>query len=84
MRRGRRIVFRAFAEEVTKAALALTAKFTDEHDQYLDVRREAARALGMIGPAAKACIPELDKVLTDRRPSVRREAAWTCGRMGRP
>lgn len=51
-------------------------------DKYEDVRREAVFALGMIGPAAKACIPRLTERLSDRQP-VRNAAAWTCGRMGK-
>jgi len=52
-------------------------------------------ACGMIGPAAKTCIPHLPKRLVDRslaaqpwleqaeRALVERAAAWTCGRMGK-
>ncbi len=75
-------------EEVEKATVALTSKFNEDYDQYSDVRREAVRALGMIGPAAKSCIPKLTKGLTDfklhsdEHTMVRQQAAWTCGRMG--
>ncbi|MBM4038427.1 MAG: hypothetical protein FJ290_07925 [Planctomycetes bacterium] len=79
-------------DEVEKAAQALMAAFDDK---YSDVRREAVTACGMIGPAAKACIPLLPKRLVDRsltkhpweeqaeRALVERAAAWTCGRMGK-
>jgi HEAT repeat protein len=80
------------SEEVEKVAQALTAKISSDWDQYSDVRREAARALGMIGPAAKSCIPKLKRVMTDHVGDfksqfmehllARRAAAWTCGRMG--
>ncbi len=80
------------SDEVEKVAQALTAKVSDDWDQYSDVRREAVRALGMIGPAAKSCISKLKRVMTDHVGDfksqfmehllARREAAWTCGRMG--
>jgi HEAT repeat protein len=75
-------------DEVEKVTQALTSKFNEEYDQYSDVRREAVRALGMIGPAAKSCIPKLTRALTDfakhseQHQMVRQQAAWTCGRMG--
>jgi HEAT repeat protein len=72
------------AEQVTQALVVL---FEDSYD---DVRREAVAACGMIGPAAKSCIPHLTDRLKDwprRLPDdgtrlVRKAAAWTCGRMG--
>jgi HEAT repeat protein len=76
------------SEEVEKVTQALTAKFNEDYDKYSDVRREAVRALGMIGPAAKSCIPKLTRALTDfklhsdEHTMVRQQAAWTCGRMG--
>ncbi len=55
-------------------------------DQYPDVRREAATACGMIGPAAKACIPHLVPLLKEppgAQPNiVSMAAAQTCVRMG--
>jgi len=68
--------------EVDGVVKALIPRFTDK---YQDVRRESVRACGMIGPAAKACIVHLTPPLTEPIPTcfgVRREAAWTCGRMG--
>ncbi len=78
------------SEEIEKVAAALTSKFNEDYDQYEDVRRESVRALGMIGPAAKSCIPKLTRALKDHGNhlpdlrGVRKEAAWTCGRMGAP
>jgi len=69
--------------EVDGVVKALIPRFTDK---YQDVRRESVRACGMIGPAAKACIPHLVPPLSEPIPTcfgVRREAARTCGRMGR-
>ncbi len=76
------------SEEVDRVAAALAAKFNEDYDKYSDVRRESVRALGMIGPAAKRCIPKLARALTDfvlyskEHQLVRQQAAWTCGRMG--
>lgn len=76
------------SEEVDRVAEALASKFNEEYDQYADVRREAVRAIGMIGPAAKKVIPKLTRALTDyvqystEHQMVRQQAAWACGRMG--
>jgi hypothetical protein len=81
------------SEQVEKVTQALVAVFTDK---YSDVRREAVKACGMIGPAAKSCIPHLPRMFDDelhhakpqRGPShsemymVHSAAAWTAGRMG--
>jgi hypothetical protein len=71
---------------VEKVTQALMAVF---EDKYSDVRREAVTACGMIGPAAKSCVPALSKRFDDtewlKDPEcilVRRAAGWTCGRMG--
>jgi hypothetical protein len=75
-------------EEVEKVAQALAKKFNEDYDKYPDVRREAACALGMIGPAAKSCVPKLTAGLTDFQEhsadhfTVRMAAAWAAGRMG--
>jgi hypothetical protein len=71
------------SEEIDKVTEALTASF---RDLYEDVRREAATACGMIGPAGKACIPHL-KPLLEEPPGAGPNAnsvatAWTCERMG--
>lgn len=76
------------SKEVTKVALALTAKFNEDYDTHSDVRRESVRALGMIGPAAKICISKLTRGLrdykehSDEHNMVRQQAAWATGRMG--
>ncbi len=76
------------SEEIEKVTKALVAKF---NDQYPDVQRESVRACGMIGPAAKSCIPHLDGKLKgftggnwnrDAATLVREQAAYTCMRMG--
>lgn len=76
------------SEEVNKVAEALASKFNEDYDPYSDVRREAVRAIGMIGPAAKCVIPKLTRALTDfkkyskEHQMVRQQAAWSCGQMG--
>ena len=76
------------SEEVEKVTKALVAGF---NDQYSDVQREAVRACGMIGPAAKSCIPHLGGKLKgftggnwnrDAATLVREQAAYACMRMG--
>jgi HEAT repeat protein len=75
-------------EEVEKVAQALSEKYNEEYDKYSDVRREAVRAVGMIGPAAKKVIPKLHRGLIDYRKHsrehqmVRQQSAWAAGRMG--
>ncbi len=77
-------------KEVEKVAQALSEKYNEEYDKYSDVRREAVRAIGMIGPAAKTVIPKLHRALIDYRKysrehqMVRQQASWACGRMGPP
>jgi HEAT repeat protein len=81
------------SDEVEKVTQGLVKIFTDH---YSDVRREAVKACGMMGPAAKLCIPELPVLFEDEahhdRPQtgpsrsemymVHSAAAWTAGRMG--
>jgi hypothetical protein len=81
------------SDEVEKAVQGLMKVFADK---YSDVRREAVQACGMIGPAAKSCIPLLPTLFDDAkihgRPQggpthdemymVHSAAAWTAGRMG--
>ncbi|MBA4389216.1 MAG: hypothetical protein C0404_14680 [Verrucomicrobia bacterium] len=60
-------------------------------DPYADVQRESVYACGMIGPAAKSCIPKLQEPLEYGIPNsnsdapfflVRQATAWTISRMG--
>jgi HEAT repeat protein len=46
------------------------------------VRREAACALGLIGPDAAAAVPALIELLQDQVPSVRRKACFALGGIG--
>ncbi|MBA4388180.1 MAG: hypothetical protein C0404_09380 [Verrucomicrobia bacterium] len=70
-------------KEIDDATAALVDAFKDS---YEDVRREAATACGMIGPAAKACIPSLTPLLKEPPTAVPNmvsvAAAGTCERMG--
>jgi hypothetical protein len=71
------------SEEIEKVTQKLISVFKD---RYPDVRREAVRACGMIGPAAKSCVDHLPSRCDDSGVScfgVRSAAAWTMGRMGR-
>jgi len=76
------------SEEIENITKKLIAIF---RDQYPDVQREAVKACGMIGPAAKACIPHLKEPMVftlgnvardEPYRLVRRAACWTLGRMG--
>ncbi len=73
------------SEEVEQVTQALIKAFGDK---YSDVRREAVTACGMIGPAAKSCIPHLPPLFADgehpwgETALVRERAAWACGCMG--
>ncbi len=57
-------------------------------DQYLDVRHEAVKALGMIGMAAKACVPRLVKPMgyaaagNSVTRNVGKDSIWTVGVFG--
>lgn len=72
-------------EEVDKVTVELVRLFDDK---YMDVRREAVKACGMIGLAAKACIPSLAKRIGDAAAgdsttrAAGKEAVWTCGEFG--
>jgi hypothetical protein len=68
------------SDEVEKVTQAIVVVFPD---QYEDVRREAAVAIGRIGPAAKSATKALLKLLNDRHFPVRGAAAWACGRLGK-
>ena len=51
-------------------------------DDDNEVRRNAASALGRIGPAAEAAVPALIEALKDDDNEVRRNAAFALGRIG--
>lgn len=72
-----------FDKEIDEVTAALIEAFKDS---YEDVRREAVTACGMIGPAAKACIPYLAPLLKEPPGSqynlVSAATARTCERMG--
>lgn len=61
---------RANDSEVVVALLAEALK-----DENLYVRRDAARALGKMGPKARAAVPSLLPLQFDPEPSVRRAAS---------
>lgn len=73
------------SEEIEKVTKELVSLFDDK---YMDVRREAVTACGMIGLAAKSCIPSLGKRIGDAAggDSVTRHAGksevWACGEFG--
>jgi HEAT repeat protein len=75
-------------DEVEKVTAKLVSVF---RDKYPDVQRESVKACGMIGPAAKGCLPHLTEPLEfaiyghgEDEPyhMVRCATAWTLGRMG--
>jgi len=51
-------------------------------DGYCEVRKDAAFALGRIGPRAKDAVPSLIRSLKDENKHVRREAVWALGAIG--
>ena len=76
------------SEEIERVTKKLMSVF---RDRFHDVQREAVKACGMIGPAAKACIPALKDPLVvtigrvardEPNRKTRRAACWTLGRMG--
>jgi HEAT repeat protein len=48
------------------------------------VRRQAAAALGRIGPRAEAAVPQLVAALRDEQDYIRRQAAFALGQIGPP
>ena len=48
----------------------------------LDIRIQAARALGYIGPLAKSTIPALIDALHADEPQMVAQVSWSLGRMG--
>ena len=74
--------------EAWTATPALIAALIDERNyslvqpMRLSVRRQAARALGAIGPLARDAVPALADALTDPDAGTRRNAAFALGRIG--
>jgi HEAT repeat protein len=64
---------------ITDANLTVIAKLMKDDD--LDLRIQAARALGYIGPAAKAKVPELIDALHDKEPLMVWQVIWSLSRM---
>lgn len=58
---------------------ALKEALADDKPQ---VRRQAARALGKMGPDAEAAVSDLTKALNDADPTVREAAAQALGKIG--
>jgi HEAT repeat protein len=53
------------------------------NDDYLDVRRRAAEALGQLGPAGKVAVPALMEALNDKKYfDIRAAAATALGQIG--
>jgi hypothetical protein len=71
-----------FLPEVERGLIpGLVADLAVERDE--DMRGEAARDLGLIGPKAHTAVPALVAMLADRSPHVRLQAADTLVRIGR-
>ncbi len=66
------------AELIDRAVFTLRAALTDPATA---VRTQAARALGLIGPAASASAPELIDLLRDENETVRCQAAESLGKV---
>lgn len=67
------------AEIIQAAVPALTEALTDSREV---VRREAAAALGRIGPKAAASLPALEQLLRDRDSAVRQAAEQAIAAIG--
>lgn len=61
---------------------AIPALKTALTDADPEVRRQAARALGQMGPEAEPAVPELTQALSDKEATVRLAAAQALGRIG--
>jgi HEAT repeat protein len=65
---------------VNESNISAVAKLMKDSD--LDIRSQAARALGYIGASAKSAIPELIDALKSDEPLLIVQAAWALSRMG--
>ncbi|MCI0361418.1 MAG: HEAT repeat domain-containing protein [Planctomycetaceae bacterium] len=70
------------AEHDAAAAPAIGSIVRLLHDRDPDIPVAAAHALGLIGPRAAACVPELQWLLTSRVDAQRAEAAYALGAIG--
>ena len=68
--------------EADQKPLAQWVEALDDEDA--EARRQAAAALGRLGPEAEAAVPKLTGCLTDRDPDVRFSAAHALGSIGLP
>jgi len=62
--------------------VAIPALKTALKDENPKVRRQAARALGQMGPAAEPAVPELTAAVEDESPEVRDAAVQALGKIG--
>ncbi len=69
----------AQADPVQAEVERLIGQLKDEDEL---VRRDAAEALGMIGPEAAPAVEALIEALKDEVAQVRRDAAWALGKIG--
>ncbi len=52
------------------------------HGSDRDLRELSARAIALMGPAAKAAVPDLEAALSDLDPDVRKNVIRALGQMG--
>jgi hypothetical protein len=73
-------IMRIDPKAITDANLGIIAKQMKGND--LDIRVQAVRALGFIGPLAKSTVPDLMDALQSEEPLLVDQAAWALSRMG--
>jgi HEAT repeat protein len=69
-----------YANRLRAAVLALGGRLKSDPDP--EVRLEAAKALGQIGPTAREAVPSLAEALKDSEVALRRESALALGLIG--
>ncbi len=75
-------LMRMDATKINDANLNPIAALMKEKDD-LDIRIQAARAIGFIGPQAKSKVPELTAALQDPEALMQWQALWSLARMGK-
>jgi HEAT repeat protein len=75
-----RVAVMRIEDNVTSAHLAEIGRLMTDH--FLEVRVDAARALGAIGPQAFPCVPDLIGALRDESPDVQFWACFALGAIG--